>query len=101
MATTTRESVPITDEDTALIEAARTPGTIEYEAFRQLVAEDDPAKLSKSRALAVLLRLGTQTLAERAQEAGYAAYAASLTDEDREIQYEMSARGVQLTGAID
>lgn len=34
-------------------------------------------------------------------DATYAAYAASLTEEDRDIQREMSARGLQITGAVD
>jgi hypothetical protein len=69
-----RHSIPLTETELAEIAAARTPGTAEHEAVRELTGVEANSVASTLRAV---LALGWQALHERVAEYSYAAEAAS------------------------
>jgi hypothetical protein len=76
-----RAQVPITEHDMELVDAIRTPGTYEHEAMARLRPGLDEQS-STAAVLAAILHVGASAVTEAALGEGYAAYAASLTDED-------------------
>lgn len=81
---TTRKAVPLSSEEIAAVDAARTGG---------ILAELAGAGSSRSEAAALhaLVMLGLAKVKEASETRGYAALAASLDDEDR--AYAAALRG--------
>ncbi len=86
---TIRKSVPLTKDELAALEAARTDGTAAHDALTELVGPE--AARSEATTLQALIQLGFNVVRERAMDHGYAALAASQDQEDRD--YETAMRG--------
>lgn len=91
-----RKSVPLTPDELALLDAARTDGTPTHEALTELLAANpalrELAATSESAILHALIQLGIGAVRERAMEHGYAALAAAQDDEDRAYHAAMRRR---------
>jgi hypothetical protein len=86
----TRRNVPIDPDELAIVEAARDQGSPAYQALVELVGP--VAVRSEAATLHAALSLGLGVIKERVAEHGYAALAASQTDEDREFHAIMRQR---------
>ena len=89
-AETTRKSVPLTKDELAALEAARTNGTPVNDALTELVGPE--AVRSEATTLQALIHLGFNVVKERAMDHGYAALAASQNQEDRDYEAAMRRR---------
>ncbi|WP_331773364.1 hypothetical protein OG948_59290 (plasmid) [Embleya sp. NBC_00888] len=88
-----RKSVPLNPDDIHALTELRTPDTGLNEALKVLLAKAGlPEPGNESAALHALLVLGRRAVEEQAQLTGYAAYAASLDDEDRAVAKSMRRR---------
>jgi hypothetical protein len=90
MATTTRKSVPLTDEELADLRTLRAPDTPEHAALDELFAIGDNP--SEALVLLALLRLGRQRVQEAVLERGYADLATSQDDDDRAAKRALRQR---------
>lgn len=87
---TSRKSVPLTGEELATVEAARTQGSPANQALIELVG---PAAIrSETATIQALVQLGANVVKERAMDHGYAALAAMRDDEDRAYEAAMRKR---------
>lgn len=89
-AETIHKSVPLTREELASLEAARTDGTAVYDALAELIGPE--ATRSEAATLKALIHLGFTVVKERAMDNGYAAHAASQDQEDRGYEAAMRKR---------
>jgi hypothetical protein len=90
MASTTRKSVPLTEEELADLDLLRSPDTPEHAALDELLSiGDNPSEAS---VLLALLRLGRQRVSEAVMERGYAELAASEGDDDRAAKRALRQR---------
>jgi len=89
-AETIRKSVPLTPDELAALDAARTDGTAVHDALTELAGPD--AARSEATALQALVRLGITAVRERAMDHGYAALAAAQDQEDRDYEAAMRRR---------
>ena len=80
--TLSRKSVPVDAEMSTFTRDIRTPGTPAREAVEALVGPL-PDHLSEAQALSTLLNVARDKVKETANASGYAAYAATLNEEDR------------------
>jgi hypothetical protein len=87
---TIRKSVPLTADEAALVNAARTEGSAAHDALIELLGPD--ATRSEAATLQALVHLGVTVVRERARDHGYAALAAAQTDEDRAFHAAMRRR---------
>jgi len=87
---TIRKSVPLTPDELAAIDAARTGGTTEHDALLELAGSG--VDRSEATALQALVALGLAAVKDRVQERGYAALAAAQDDEDRAYRAAMRRR---------
>jgi hypothetical protein len=87
---TVRKSVPLTSDEAAALDAARTEGTAIHDALTELAGPG--AVRSDATALQAILHLGLNALQDRVSEQGYKALAAAGTDEDRDFHQAMRAR---------
>jgi hypothetical protein len=90
MATTTRKSVPLTEEELADLAALRSPDTPEHAALNELLSIGDNP--SEALVLLALLRLGRQRVSEAVLERGYADLAAAEDDDDRAARRALRQR---------
>ena len=88
-----RTTLTLEDSDEALLSAFEQPDSLERSALMGYAAEHgwkvSEYRLSEGALIRTLLRVGAETLRERALEIGYAQLEASYTDEERA---EMRAR---------
>jgi hypothetical protein len=90
MASTTRKSVPLTEEELADLDLLRSPDTPEHAALDELLSiGDNPSEAS---VLLALLRLGRQRVSEAVMERGYADMAASEGNDDRAAKRALRQR---------
>ena len=87
---TSRKTVPLTGEELATVEAARTEGTPANHALIELVG---PAALrSETATIQALIQLGASVVRQKAMDRGYAALAAMQDEEDRAYRAAMRRR---------
>ena len=96
MQTLTRKSVPVDGDELAVARAVLEDGTPERAAIEAL-SGPLPGRISEAQALATMLALGAQQVREAVIHAGYAAYAATLDDEDRRHAAVVRSRRSRLT----
>ena len=82
---TTRKAVPLSGEEIAAVDAARTGGVL-----AELAGEG--ASRSEASALHALVMLGLARVKEANESRGYAALAASQNDEDRAYAHALRGR---------
>jgi Zn-dependent M32 family carboxypeptidase len=86
-----RKTVPLTQDEAELLEAARIEGTAAHEALIELLGPG--VTKSEAATLHAALQLGLDALKDRISERGYAALAAAQTDEDKAFHEAMRKRG--------
>jgi len=96
MQTIARKSVPVDSDELAIARAVLDGATPERAAIEALTGPL-PERVSEAQALATMLSLGAQRVREAVIHAGYAAYAASLADEDRQHAAVVRSRRARLT----
>lgn len=89
--TLTRKSVPLDAETDTLAHEVREPGTPARRAVESVVGPL-PDTLSEAQALANLLAVARASVRDQVNATGYAAYAASVDDEDRAFAAAARAR---------
>ena|SRR5882757_8403039 len=85
-----RKSVPLTPDEVAALNAARTDGSPAHEALVELLGHD--ATGSEAATLQALVQLGFSVVRERAMDHGYAALAAMQDQDDRDYEAVMRQR---------
>jgi hypothetical protein len=85
-----RKMVPLSPDEVAELDAARTEGTMEHTSLTELAGTG--ADRSEAATLHALVALGLRTVHARALEHGYAALAASQDDEDDAYRSAMRGR---------
>lgn len=89
----TRKSVPLSPDDLTVLADIRNPDSTLHDALKAILDEAGlPEPGSESQALHALLVLGRRCVEERAQLSGYAAYAASLDEEDHAVERALRQR---------
>lgn len=96
MQTITRKSVPLEESQLDVVAAVRSSDSPERAALELLVGRL-PQNVSESQVLADLVALGAARVREEATHAGYAAYAASVDDDDRQFAAAQRTRRTRLT----
>ena len=96
MHTLTRKSVPLPDDVIEVAHAIQAGSPVERSAVEALTGPL-PARVSESQAISRLVALGAAQVRLATIEAGYAAYAASLNDEDRAYADAQRTRRARLT----
>lgn len=100
MASRVRKSVPLSDSGMRGLLALRMD-PMWREAAMELEGIDLSDNPSEAEALQVMVEIGRRVIEERASEKaleqGYAALAASLSDEDRELDHALSRRALSRT----
>jgi hypothetical protein len=94
MTTTTRKNVPIPDDVQGTAERAREVGSVERAALEQMGISLRPHP-SASEVFSALLVAGQVAVQERVAETGYAAWAASMDQEDIAYRDAMRNRGAR------
>jgi UPF0288 family protein (methanogenesis marker protein 3) len=89
--TTTRESVPVTEEDAQVAERVREPQSIERTALAELGIELS-ASPSKAEAFQALIEAGRIAVQQQVMANGYAAAAAAQDDESKAYRRAMRQR---------
>jgi hypothetical protein len=89
-----RENIPVTDQEVSVLDRLMQPDSAERRALSELVGELGSSRASLAHAV---LSIGLETLKERVLEDGYAALAASYTDQEHsENRAETRSRRARL-----
>lgn len=86
----TRKTVPLSTDEAALVERARTAGTPQYEALVRLAGAD--VVRSEAATLHALVAFGLTTLGEQIALHDYELLAASRDEDDAEYERAMRRR---------